>query len=136
MIVDQVITIFYKNCRNPLNWLYPHTERILPTSSDSRRIKDNCLVARNWIKDYIRLRREGKRKSDVRADTDILTLMLGRPDVFTDEFMVDELLGFFGAATETTHNVTQTILTHLTQNNDSLAKVRSEYEYVLAEQIK
>ena len=53
LIVDQVITIFYKNCRNPLNWLYPHTERILPTSSDSRRIEDNCLVARNWIKDYI-----------------------------------------------------------------------------------
>ena len=113
MIVDQVITIFYKNCRNPINWLYPHTERIFPTSSDSRKIKDNCLVARNWIKDYISLRKSGKRKSDVKEDTDILTLMLGRPDVFTDEFMVDELLGFFGAATETTHNVTQTILAHL-----------------------
>ena len=31
--------------------------------------------------------------------------MFERQDVWTDEFMVDELLGFFGAATETTHNV-------------------------------
>jgi len=31
--------------------------------------------------------------------------MLSRVDVFTDEFITDEMLGFFGAATETTHNV-------------------------------
>ena len=62
--------------------------------------------------------------------------MLSRPEVFTDEFMVDELLGFFGAATETTHNVLQTILTHLMQGNDSLQKVRTEFTKVLDEEIK
>jgi len=62
--------------------------------------------------------------------------MLGRPDVFTDELMVGELLGFFGAATETTHNVLQTILTHLMQSNDSLEKVRTEFTKVLNEEIK
>ena len=31
--------------------------------------------------------------------------MLERSDVFTDELITDEMVGFFGAATETTHNV-------------------------------
>ena len=65
-------------------------------------------------------RKEGKRRSTLTDNTDILSLMLSRPDVFTDDFMVDELLGFFGAAVDTTHNVTQTILTHLCQNKESL----------------
>ena len=46
--------------------------------------------------------------------------MLDRSDVFTDDLIVDEMLGFFGGATETTHNVLQTILTHLMQNKESL----------------
>ena len=46
--------------------------------------------------------------------------MLGRPDVFTDEIIIDELLGFFGAATETTQNVTKTIVTFFTKNRESL----------------
>ena len=62
--------------------------------------------------------------------------MLGRPDVFTDDIIVDELLGFFGAATETTHNVLQTILTHLMQNKESLGKVRTEFKKVLDEEIR
>ena len=62
--------------------------------------------------------------------------MLSNPDVFTDELMVGELLGFFGAATETTHNVLQTILTHLMQSNESLGKIRAEFTRVLEEEIK
>ena len=61
------------------------------------------------------------------GDTDILTLMMGRPDVFTDEVIIDELLGFFGAATETTHNVTKTILTYLCKTPESLHKIRAEF---------
>ena len=62
--------------------------------------------------------------------------MLERPDVFTDEFIVDEMLGFFGAATETTHNTTYTILTHLMQNKETLEKVRAEFSRVLEKHIK
>ena len=62
--------------------------------------------------------------------------MLGRPDVFSDDFVVDELLGFFGAATETTHNVFQTILTHLCKDKDSITKIRSEFSKVYSEQLK
>ena len=90
-------------------------------------MKKNCQRGRAWIKNYIADRKDGKRKSSVAENTDILSLMLSRPDVFTDELMVDELLGFFGAATETTHNVLQTILTHLMQSKASLEKVRREF---------
>ena len=88
--------------------------------SISKIVNENCKNCRAWILKYIVDRREGKRHSSIEGKTDILTLMLERPDVFIDEFMVDELLGFFGAATETTHNVLQTILTHLMQDNSSV----------------
>ena len=90
---------------------------------------------RNWIKDYISKRRLGQRKSSVQDDTDILTLMMGIPDVFTDDVIVDELLGFFGAATETTHNVIKTILTYFTKNRASLEKVRAEFSKILKQEI-
>ena len=54
--------------------------------------------------------------------------MLDRPDVFNDEFITDEMLGFFGAATETTHNVLQTILTHLVKDKASRMKIRAEFK--------
>ena len=44
--------------------------------------------------------------------------------------------GFFGAATETTHNVFQTILTYLMRNKESLRRMREEYEKVLADKLK
>ena len=64
------------------------------------------MIMRDWIKKYIMERREGKRRSTLTDNTDILSLMLSRPDVFTDDFIADELLGLFGAAVDTTHNVT------------------------------
>ena len=35
---------------------------------------------------------------------DLLTLFFDNPDVFTDEFIIDELMDFFLAATATTMN--------------------------------
>lgn len=128
IIIDQVCFTFYTNVTNPINWLYPYTEKIFQISSETKHVKENCLHARNWIKDYIEKRRAGKRRSSVAAETDILSLMLARPDVFTDEVIIDELLGFFGAATETTHNVMKTIVTYFTKAPESLAKVRSEFD--------
>jgi len=133
VLVGQVLMSFYKNVSHPINWLYPHTEKLVEMGVDSQQVAKNCQIARSWIKDYILQRKEGKRKSSLGDDTDMLSLMLSRPDVFSDDFMVDELVGFFGAATETTHNVFQTILTHLCQDKDSLAKIRTEFSKVFAE---
>jgi hypothetical protein len=39
-------------------------------------------------------------------DSDLLCLFLQNQDIFTDEFIVDELLDFFTAAMVTTQNAT------------------------------
>ena len=108
VMIDQVCHTFYTNVRNPLNWLYPYTDKVF--------------------------RQAGIRKSSVQGETDILKLMLDRPDVFTDEVITDELLGFFGAATETTHNVMITICTYLAKSPECVARIRAEFEKVLDEQ--
>ena len=56
--------------------------------------------------------------------------------MFTDEFITDEMVGFFGAATETTHNTFQTILTYLMRTKPSLERMRDEYTQVLGQRIK
>ena len=51
---------------------------------------------------YVQERKSGERKSKVQGNADMLTLFLERPDVFTDQMIVDELRDFFGAAMMTT----------------------------------
>ena len=47
-------------------------------------------------------RKRGEIKSSVTHGADMLSLFFERPDVFTDEVIVDEVIDFFGAASETT----------------------------------
>ena len=105
IIVNQCVTNFTKNVTNPVNWLYGHTGHLFTVTSYTKKVKFNCQAARKWISDYIQQRKRGERKSTLVGQTDILSLMLERQDVFTDELITDEMVGFFGAATETTHNV-------------------------------
>lgn len=127
IIIDQVCMTHYSSAQNPLNWFYLYTGHIFKLSHEAQIVKDNCLRARAWVREFIRQRRDGERTSQVQQNTDILSLMLERPDVFTDDVMTDELIGFFGAATETTQNVAKTIVTFFTKNYDSLQKVRAEF---------
>ena len=62
--------------------------------------------------------------------------MLECPEVFTDEVIIDELLGFFGAATETTHNSMKTIITYLTKNRESLEKIRYEFNQMFEKEVQ
>lgn len=128
IVVGQITDRHFKEISHPINWLYPHTGRIVTIASDAKKVALNCEAARGWVKSYVNKRRSGARKSSLGDDTDILSLMLSRPDVFTDDFITDEMLGFFGAASETTHNVLQTILTHLVKDKPSVERVRSEFE--------
>lgn len=79
------------------------------------------------------MRRSGKRTSTVTHKSDLLSLFFESPDVFTDEFIVDELMDFFAAATKTTMNATQTIVGHFCTDKQSLQKVRNEFEQVIKE---
>ena len=57
----------------------------------------------------------------------MLSLFLESPDVFTDEFIIDELCDFFLAASSTTQFASQTISGHFATAAASLAKVRAEF---------
>ena len=71
----------------------------------------------------------------MKQDVDILTLFFQSPDVFTDEYIVDELLDFFGAATQTTQLVTQNMLGHLMTKRESLDEVRGEFSKMVKESV-
>ena len=63
---------------------------------------NNARLIREVVKDYIRKRKSGERKSQVADGVDLLSLFQSRPDVFTEELIIDEILDFFSAAIATT----------------------------------
>ena len=56
------------------------------------------------------------------------------PDIFTEEFIVDELCDFLIAGTQTTQLTTQTVLSHFATDPESLSRIRSEFDQVLLAQ--
>jgi len=63
----------------------------------------------------------------VQKSADLLSLFLESPDVFTKEFIIDELCDFFLAASTTTQFSSQTIASHFATAVASLSKVRAEF---------
>ena len=59
---------------------------------------------------------------------DILSLFLDAPEVFDEEAIVDELIDFFAAATQTTGYALQTMFSLLIQRDDVYQKVRAEFD--------
>lgn len=57
----------------------------------------------------------------------MLSLFLSKREIFTDEFIVDEMIDFFGAGTVTTANSSMTIISHFIKNKTSLKRVREEF---------
>ena len=96
-------------------------------------VKNNCALVRAFILDYVTKRKEGKVKSQVN-NVDMLTLFLESPEIFTDDFIVDELMDFFFAGTLTTQYSTQTMLTHFVHEPESLKRTRDEFKKVVKEQ--
>jgi len=60
---------------------------------------ENCKKIRDIVRDYIRKRVSGECKSDVEGNSDVLSLMLESPDVFSEDDVIDELLDFLVAGT-------------------------------------
>ena len=59
-------------------------------------------MIRGFVNDYVQKRKSGEIKSKVTDSTDLLTLFMENRDIFTDEFIVDELLDFFLVGITTT----------------------------------
>ena len=57
-----------------------------------------------------------------------MTVFLEDPEMFSDESIVNNLIGFIFVATETTHFASQTLISHLTQSKESLGKLRAEFD--------
>lgn len=53
VIIGQVCFSHYANVTNPINWFYPYIDYIFPMTSESKYVKQNCVIARDWIQDYI-----------------------------------------------------------------------------------
>ena len=75
------------------------------------------------------MRKSGQVKSSVK-DVDMLSLFLESPKIFTDNFIVDELMDFFFAGTLTVQYASQTMLTHFVHKPDSLRRARDEFKSV------
>ena len=67
----------------------------LPSMTHSTKtVQKNCKALRNFIEAYVNKRKRGEVQSRV-SNMDLLTLFLQSPDIFTDEFIIDELMDFF-----------------------------------------
>jgi len=109
--------------------IYKLTGKSMEFTRYEREVEQNCLRLRSFIRDYIRARKSGKR-TGTSKEVDLLTLFFSSPEVFTEEFIIDELIDFFIAASATTQNATQTILGHFATSPDSVERARKEVEIV------
>jgi len=60
--------------------------------------------------------------------------MFLKDEIFTDELIIDELIDFFVAASNTTASVTQTCFHHLTMNKNDMKKLREDIDQNIFEQ--
>lgn len=58
------------------------------------------------ILDYVRKRQSGEKKSKLGNRSDLLSLLIDSPEVFNEEGIVDELIDFLIAGTQTTQYIT------------------------------
>lgn len=78
---------------------YRKTGKSLSMTKLERVCDENCQRLRKFVSEYVMKRKQGELRSKVRENSDLLSLFFEKPEVFTDEFIVDELFDFFIAAT-------------------------------------
>lgn len=92
---------------NPL-WsvLYTLTGKCYAFNGIQRTADANSRKVREMIARYVRKRVSGEKKSALGNKSDLLSLFLDSPEIFTEEFIIDELVDFLVAGTQTTQYVT------------------------------
>lgn len=86
------------------------------------------------MNDYVQKRKRGENKSELAEGSDLLSVFLAAPpEIFTDEFIIDELVDFFMAASGTTNLATRTMVAHFAKCPESLERVRQEYNDLILE---
>ena len=69
-------------------------------------------MLREFVRVYVRERMAGKRSSKIKEKSDVLSLFLSQPDIFSEEFIIDETMDLFLAGNVTTQFVTQAMICH------------------------
>ena len=125
---QQTFPTFSTRFPNPLwNLIVSWTGVNLAFTADERQADANCRVLRDNLREYVRKRASGAEKSTLEGDTDLLSLMMQSPEVFDEDAIIDELLDFLTAGTQTSLLITQVILSHFATDPESLARIRAEY---------
>ena len=70
------------------------------------------------------------RKSKLGKNSDLLSLFFNNPEVFTEEVIVDELIDFFIAGTQTLAFSIQAMICHFATDPESLEKIRKELKEI------
>ena len=107
-----------------------YTWKIIPMGKKQVTTDENCQKIRDKIFEIVRKRIEENVKNPKNKDEfDYLNHLLAAKDIIPDaENVVDEILGAFAAATETTNAAIITIINYFIKNPKSLKRVRDEYE--------
>jgi len=100
---EQMLMIMGSRFVNPLYLLTaPFVESPYCFTAREKQIRDNCTALRNHVRQYIRARAKGEKRSNVGQDSDLLSLFLSVPDVFQEEDIIDEVIDFMLAGSQTT----------------------------------
>jgi cytochrome P450 len=133
-VFEQTMMTVGTRMPNPI-WraLYSFTGENYAFTAMEKLSNENCAKLRATIRDYVRKRTSGERKSQVGDQSDMLSLFLQSPDIFTEDVIIDELIDFLIAGSQSTQFTTQTILAHFATNKASLERVRAEFESTVVE---
>ena len=131
-VFEQTMLTIGTRLPNPI-WrnLYALTGKCYAFTAIEKLSNKNCSVLRQIMGDYVRKRKSGEAKSKVGDNSDMLSLFLQSPDIFTEEVIIDELIDFLVAGSQTTQFTTQTMLAHFATNKASLERVRAEFNSVI-----
>ena len=86
----------------------------------TKSIENNCRITREFLRSFITTRKNKQDENKTEGKADLLTLFLENPDVFTDDDIIDELLDFLLAGTQTTSYAVLTMLAHLAKSEESV----------------
>jgi len=102
LFINSFTTKFF----NPINLFWRYTGKVYSATPQEKMMDDNARRIRAYVRSYIQKRKSGERESKVADKVDLLSLFFSSPEVFTEQVIIDELIDFFGAASETTQNAT------------------------------
>ena len=121
-VITQMVLSYTIKFYNPANWLsYQFAGKVFNVTAHQRRVAQNARKIRDFVNDYVQKRKRGENKSELAEGSDLLSVFLSAPpEIFTDEFIIDELVDFFMAASGTTNLATRTMVAHFAKCPESL----------------